>query len=462
MPKDNKSVKGLSIIVVGAGKVGRTLVGMLNKEGHDIVVIDKNPQKITYITELYDVMGLNGNGATQSVLEEAGIASADLFIAVTNSDELNLLCCTLARRYNHCSAIARVRNPEYTAKDVAFLQEKLGLAMVINPEQETAREISKILSLPSALEVNSFAHGQAEMIELEVPEGSILDGIKVMDLNAHIKSKCLITAVKRDDYVHIASGKSVLHAGDIISIVGARTFAKGFLKETGMATRQVKNCLIVGGGICGFYLARYLINGGIDVKIIEQDKEVCEFLSVQLPKALIINGDGSDERLLMEEGISDIESFVPLTGMDEENIILTLYAHQTSNAKVVTKMDRDNFNNVLKQLNLGSVMSPQSITSEAIVAYVRAKSASNDENIQTLYHLHEGRVEAIEFKITEKSNCTGTPLSKLRLKKDVLVSFINRGGNIIIPGGNDSIEVGDTVMIVTIHEGFVHITDILA
>lgn len=453
--------RGLKIIIVGCGKVGRTLVDRLSKEGHDIVVIDQKQERIDNLTNLYDIMGIQGNGASYSTQLEAGIKDADLIIAVTNSDELNLLCCTIAKQVGDCASIARVRNPDYS-KEISYLQEKLGLVMIINPELEAAKEISSILSLPSTLEVSSFAHGQAEMVEFKIAEGNVLDGLKIKDLSSNISSKVLVTAVKRGSEIVIPTGDFTLQANDIVSAVGARRFARTFLNEIGFKTRQVKDCLIVGGGKASYYLANLLLQARINVRIIERNKERCEELSVVLPKATIINGDGGDEALLREEGIEYVESFVPLTGIDEENVLLTLYANQVSNAKVVTKVNRINFDNVLSQLNLGSVVYPRHITAESIIAYVRAKSASGDGNdILTLYHLFDRKVEAIEFNITEKSNATGVPFSVLQFKDNVLIAFINRNGKIIIPSGSDTIEVGDTVMVVTTHTGFGTILDTL-
>lgn len=337
MAFSNSSKRGLKIIIVGCGKVGRTLVDRLSKEGHDIVVIDENQDRIDNLTNLYDIMGIQGNGASYSTQVEAGINDADLIIAVTNSDELNLLCCTIAKQMGDCASIARVRNPDYS-KEISYLQEKLGLVMIINPELEAAREISSILSLPSTLEVSSFAHGQAEMVEFKIAEGNVLDGLAIKDLHRTISSKVLITAVKRGSEVIIPTGDFVLQTNDIVCAVGARRFARTFLSEIGFKTRQVKNCLIVGGGKASYYLAKLLLQARIDVSIIERSKERCEELSIALPKATIINGDGGDESLLREEGIEYIESFVPLTGIDEENIILTLYANQVSNAKLLPRL----------------------------------------------------------------------------------------------------------------------------
>ncbi|MCR4567930.1 MAG: Trk system potassium transporter TrkA [Pseudobutyrivibrio sp.] len=461
MAFSKSSKRGLKIIIVGCGKVGRTLVDRLSKEGHDIVIIDENQDRLDNLTNLYDIMGIQGNGASYSTQVEAGINDADLIIAVTDSDELNLLCCTIAKQVGDCASIARVRNPDYS-KEITYLQEKLGLVLIINPELEAAREISSILSLPSTLEVSSFAHGQAEMVEFQIEKGNILDGLTIKKLSSSISSKVLITAVKRGNDVVIPTGDFTLVADDIICAVGARRFARTFLSEIGFKTSQVKDCLIVGGGKASYYLAKILLQAKINVRIIERNKERCEELSIALPKATIINGDGGDESLLHEEGIEYVESFVPLTGIDEENILLTLYANQVSNAKVVTKVNRVNFDNVLSQLNLGSVVYPRHITAESIIAYVRAKSASGDgTDILTLYHLFDQKVEAIEFNISEQSQATGVPFSALQFKDNVLIAFINRNGTIIIPSGSDTIEVGDTVMVVTTHSGFGNILDTL-
>lgn len=458
----NKSIKsGLNIIIIGCGKVGRTLVEHLCEEGHDITVIDKRNDRIQDMTNLYDVIGICGNGASFSVQREAGIADADLVIAVTGSDELNLLCCTVAKQSTECSAIARVRTPDYN-DDIGYLREKLGLARIINPELEAAKEVARILYLPAALEVNSFAHDQAEIVKFKLPEGNILNNVKIMDMAKHVRHNILICAVKRGEDVFIPSGTFILKSGDIISFIGTRKNCSRFLKGIGFDTHRVNDTMIVGGGKAAYYLADQLLRAGIQVTIIESDRERCKKLSTLLPNAIIINGDGTNEALLREAGLETAESFVPLTGIDEENIMLTLHAKQVSHAKVITKVNRINFKNVLSQLDLGSVIYPKYITSEKILAYVRAKQASKDSNIETLHHLSDNRVEAIEFHVTEESAVTNKTLLELQLKDNLLVSFISRKGRIFIPTGQDMILVGDEVMIVTTHTGFRDLTDILA
>ena len=458
---------GLKIIIVGCGKVGQTLVEQLSREGHDITIIDKNAQRVQALANSYDIMHLVGNGASYSVQVEAGIENADLLIAVTESDELNLLCCTVAKRVGNCSAIARVRNPDY-AQEVTYLQEKLGLAMIINPDLEAAKEAARVLYLPTALDVNPFAHGQAEMVNFKIPGGNILDGMKLMDMAKSIpeaiETNILICAIERDGQVYIPKGDFRMAQGDVVSVVSTSRIVRKFLRTIGFKTKQVRSALIVGGGRSGFYLANELLTAGIEVKIIELSQNRCEELSILLPRATIIHGDGSDAELLREAGLDYAEAFVPLTGIDEENIMLTLHARAESNAKVVTKVNRVTFRDVISHLDLGSVIYPRYITAEYILAYVRAKKNSMNSNVETLYNLFDNRVEAVEFRVNEPSAVTGKMLKDLskKIKKNVLIACINRNGRILIPSGSDTIEVGDTVIVVTTHTGFDDIRDVLA
>ena len=453
--------RGLNIIIVGCGKVGVTLIDRLSKEGHNITIIDTNFSKIQHLTNLYDVMGVNGNGATLSTQQDAGINSADLFIAVTGSDELNLLCCSVASSNRNVATIARVRTPDYSA-EAEHLKLKLGLAMIINPELEAAREAARILYLPTALEVNTFAHNHVDMVKFKIPEGNMLDGMTLIQLNKSVSNEVLVSGVDRNGEIHIPSGQFILRSGDKISIVAKRKNTREFLNKIGFDTNQVKNAMIIGGGKAAFYLASQLIRAGIDVKIIEQDKARCEELSALLPKATIINGDGTDEDILREEGIDSVQSFIPLTGIDEENVMLTLFAKQNSSAKVITKINRLTFRSVIDSLDIGSLLYPSFITSETIIRYVRAKKDSMGSNIETLYHIFSERAEAIEFRIDKTSPVTNTPLMNLKLKRDLLVACITRGDEVLIPRGQDELKIGDSVVIVTTHTGFTDIDDILA
>lgn len=451
---------GLNIIIVGCGKVGSTLVERLSSEGHDITIIDQDAGRIQELAEYYDVMGIVGNGASHSIQEEAGIRNAHLFIAVTESDELNLLCCIIAKQDSECSTIARIRTPDYI-KDSAYLRDRLGLAMIINPELEASKEVARLLYLPAALEINSFGHGKVELIKIKITAENSLAGLSLIDLSKRYSPRILICAIERNGEVFIPSGNSHIEQGDMISFLGSREETKNFLSAIGFQTHQVKNTMIIGGGKASYYLAKQLLQMGIDVKIIEQNRNRCEELSILLPKAIIINGDGTDQELLVEEGIDHMESFVPLTGIDEENIMLTLYARQVSDAKVITKINRMTFKNVIDQLDLGSVFFPRYITAELITAYVRAKKASMNSNVETLYHVFDSKAEAIEFRVNERSEVTDIPLMNLPLKHNLLVACIIRNGFPIIPTGRDEIRIGDTVMIVTTHTGFNDLQDIL-
>ena len=457
--KDEK--RGLRIIIVGCGKVGRTLVEQLSQEGHDITIVDRDGQKAQALANLYDIMGVQGNGASYGVLKEAGIETADLLIAVTQSDELNLLCCTVGKQVANCAAIARVRTPDYS-REVGYLREKLGLAMIINPEMEAAAEAARILYLPTALEIDSFAHGQADLIKFKVPEGNVLDGMNLITLGQRIAPDILICAAERDGKVIIPRGQYIIRAGDILSFAASRAVGKKFLEDIGFKTNRVRNAMLIGGGRAAYYLARQLLSMGIQVKIIEISRERCEELSILLPKAVIINGDGTSEELLREEGIERAEAVVALPGIDEENILLTLFARRVSQAKTITKINRITFQDVINNLDLGSVIYPKYITAEAIIRYVRAMRESMDSNIETLYHMFDHRAEAVEFRVDAPSGVTDIPLKDLRLKDSLLVCAIYREGRVRIPNGQDSIQVGDTIMVVTTHTGFSDIRDILA
>ena len=460
--KRKEATQGLNIIIVGGGKVGVTLVEQLAQEGHDITIIDQNAKVVESITNTYDAMGVIGNGASYSTQMEAGIENADLFIAVTNSDELNLLCCTVAKRAGNLAAIARVRTPDYS-KEVDYFIEKLGLAMIINPDFVSSRVIAKILTLPTALDVTSFSHGRVNLVRIELPEDNPLCNRTIAELGRDgIIQQTVICAIERDGKVFIPSGDFIIRAKDIISFAASQRESRQFLKKIGFKTGQVKTCMIVGGGRAGYYAAELLIKAGINVRIIEINQNRCERLSELLPEATIIHGDGTSEELLKEEGIEDVDAFIPLTGIDEEDILLSLHAKKVSHAKVITRLTRNNFMEVVNGLDLGSVLYPKYITSEAIIAYVRARNNSKGCNIETLYHMFDSRAEAIEFKVEKASDVVEVPLSKLSLKKDLLIAFINRNGKIIIPKGQDVIKVKDTVMIVTTHKGFKDIQDILA
>jgi len=457
-----KNQDTLNIIIVGCGKVGHTLTEQLVREGHDVTIVDTNHRVIEDTAEMFDVMGIHGNGASLNVLEEAGVANADMIIAVTGSDELNLLCCTIAKKVGgDISAIARVRNPDY-AEELVYLRQQLGLSMIINPELEAAKQIARILARPKALTVSSFARGHAELLSFKIPSGSVLDGRSIMQLEGLFEFGYLVCAVEREGKVSIPDGQYVLHAGDDITILTNTRDGHKVFEALGMESRAVASCMIIGGGKASYYLAKMLLRQKVEVRIIEQNRMRCEELSALLPEAVVVCGDGSDEAILKEEGIDSMESFVPLTGLDEENILLTLYAKRMPGLKTITKINRITFNDVIEGLDLGSVIYPKYITSETITAYVRAKQNTIGSNVETLYNLFDGRAEALEFHVEKDAPVVGVPLMRLKKKKNLLIACIGRKGKIIFPRGQDAIQAGDTVIVVTTHSGFKDISDILA
>lgn len=450
----------MQIIIVGCGNVGSTIVEKLSKEGHNITVIDVKSDAVKNTTINYDVMGITGNGASYSTQRDAGIEDADLMIAVTGSDELNLLCCLIAKKAGGCHTIARVRNPIYS-REINFIKEELGLSMVINPEDAAAMEIARVLKFPSAIKIDTFAKGRIELVKYRVEEGSFLCDKALKDVSAGMKCDVLVCMVEREENVYIPDGNFILRAKDEISVVGSVKNSIQFFKKLGVPTMRAKSAFIVGGGETAYYLAKQLISIGVSVKIVERNKERCEELSELLPQAMLIYGDGTDRDLLMEEGLPKAESFVVLTNFDEENIMLSLFVKSISKAKLITKVHRIAYDEIIGGLELGTVIYPKYITAESIVKHVRALQNSIGSNIETLYRMSNDRVEALEFIVKEDSPVVGIPLQELRLKPNMLLCSINHKGNIITPGGQSKIAVGDTVVIVTTITGLHDIKDIL-
>ena len=451
----------MNIIIAGCGKVGRALAEQLSREKHDITVIDRKPEAIQQITNIADVRGVVGNGASFEIQMDAGIDTADLMIAVTDADEVNLLCCLIAKKAGGCQTIARVRNPVYH-HEIHHIKDELGLSMVINPEWAAAMEMARLLRFPSAIDIDTFANGRIELLRFQLEEQNPLCNNKIKDL--HMLSRCevLICIVERGNEVLIPSGEVELKAGDMISVVASPVNASRFFKTIGIETNQVKNTMIIGGGKISFYLAKRLLEMGIQVKIIEKDRDACERLCEILPKAMIINGDGTDRELLAEEGLAKAEGFAALTNMDEENVMLALYAKSMSKAKKITKVNRNTFDTIIGSLNIGSLIYPKHITSETILQYVRAMQNSIGSNVETLYRLVDGNAEALEFIIRGESEVTDIPLQELPIKKGILVASINRKGKIIIPRGFDMMKKEDTVIVITQLAGLNDIDDILA
>ncbi|MBQ8030100.1 MAG: Trk system potassium transporter TrkA [Butyrivibrio sp.] len=451
----------MRIIVVGCGNVGLTLTEQLSKEGHNITVIEEKSSVVQTAVNNLDVLGIVGNGASYSIMKDAGIDKADLMIAVTDSDELNLLCCLIAKKAGNCHTIARVRNPIYK-KEINFIKEELGLSMVINPEEAAATEAGRLLKLPSATKIETFARGRAELVRLVIDENSRLKDLALKDIPSDLKKHVVIAVVTRGNDVFIPDGSFILRAGDEITIIGSSKNTVNFFKKLGLPSAKVHSTIIIGGGETGYYLAMQLIALGIKVTIFDKDPVRCKELTELLPQALVINGDGTDKDMLLEEGVMSTESFVSLTNLDEENIMLSMYVKSINpKAKLITKVHRVNYGEIIGSLGIGSIIYPKNITADRIVQFVRGMSVSKENNIETLYKLNDDRVEALEFIVKYGSPIIGVPLAKLKLKKGILIACINHYGEIISPTGESVIRDRDSVIVVTTQTGLNDINDIL-
>lgn len=449
----------MKIIIVGCGKVGETLAAVLSQEGNDITVIDKREEVVDDLCNRYDIMGYVGNGVSYTVQTDADIKHADLMIAVTGSDELNLLCCLIAKKAGNCHTIARVRDPEYN-NELGFIKEELGLAMVINQEYAAAMEISRVLKFPSAIEIDTFAKGRVELLRFKIPAFSTLDDMSLYEMHNKLKCNVLVCTVERDGQIVIPKGDYIIRSGDVISIVSTAKEENVFFRKIGILSNQVKNVLIVGGGEIGYYLAKILSSAGIQVKLLEKRRERCEELSELLPRATILHGDGTNKQLLDEEGIAQTEGFVTLTDFDEENVILSLYARKRGIRKIVTKINRIAFDEVIETLDLDTTIYPRDITAEYILQYVRAMKNSIGSNVETLHRIIDNKVEALEFIIRSNFRGKDIPLAELPIRPDILVACIYRRGKIILPRGKDVMQEGDSVVVVTVNKGLNDINDI--
>lgn len=450
----------MNIIIVGCSRVGETLAAQLGKEQNDVTVIDLNSDKINEVTSKYDVMGIVGNGATHTTLVEAGVNSADLLIAVTDSDELNLLCCMMAKKTGDCRVIARVTSPEYNA-DIAYLKDELGIEMIINPEHAAAEEIARVLNFPSAIKIETFAKGRVELITFRVGEGCPLIGMKVKEVVTQLKCDVLICTVERDGEAHIPNGDFVFEERDVISVVSSRRKAVNFFKKINYKMDAVRDVMIAGANEMTHYLCALLKGSGIAVKVIEKNIDYCDELASAFTDITVINGDCADQSLLIEEGISSADSFVALTSRDETNVLLSLFAKNFDGKKIVTKINRPEYEDIIKHLDLDTTIFPKNITADIIVRYVRAMKNAMGSNVETMYNVIKDKVEASEFFVRADSPVTGIPLAQMSFKSDVLVAAILRGRTVIIPRGSDTIEPGDFVIIVTKRKALRDISDVL-
>lgn len=451
----------MNIIVVGCGKIGTTILSSLVAEGHNVVALDSNPNTINEITNLYDAIGICGNGNDCDTLSEAGVEKAELFVAVTGSDEFNMLSCFLARRMGAKHTIARIRNPEYNDQNLGFIKKQLGLSMAINPDLLAAQELFNILKLPSAAKIETFSRRDFEMIELKLRQESVLDGVSLIELRKKYDVKLLVCVVQRDNEVFIPDGSFVLKSGDKIGISATTSEILRFLKMLGVMQKQARNIMILGGSRTAYYLSKMLMGIGNTVKIVEKDHKRCIELSETLPNAVIINGDGAGQELLNEEGLSSMDAFISLTGMDEENILISFYAAAQNVPKVISKVNRDEFMYLAEKIGLDCTISPKNIISDILVRYARALENSLGSNVETLYQIMDGKAEALEFNIVADSAVTEIPLKDMKLKPNTLIAGIMRGRKIIIPSGDDMILPEDKVVIITSGYKLNDISDIL-
>lgn len=449
----------MKIIIIGDGKVGYSLAENLSKEDNDVTIIDKNPDALRKADENLDVMSIRGNGVSTKILMEAGVGSTELLIAATTSDEMNMVCCLTGKKLGAVHTIARIRDPEY-ANELTMLKRELELDMVINPEQAAAYEIARLLQFPSATDIESFARGKVELAEIKVTGGMPIVGIKLKNIHDKFKSRILIGAVVRDQEVIIPDGEFEIHENDLIYIIGKLSTVYNFSKAIGKCTQKIRNVMIVGGGRIAYYLTKIITEMGMKVKIIENDKVKCLQLTEILPGTLIISGDGTDEELLESENIRDMDAFISLTGRDEDNLMSALLARQFGVQKVIPKITRMNYSNIIRGLGLDIIISPKLIITNHILKYVRGLKNAQENSIETLYRIINGKAEAVEFIAGETTKHLNTPIKNLNIGKGILIATIVRKNEIIIPHGNDVIKNGDSVIIVTKNKNYSDLNDI--
>lgn len=450
----------MRIVIIGAGKIGEAIVKHVSNEEHEVVIIDNNPDVIEKMVNKYDVMGICGSGVSYEIQANAGVEKSDLVIAVTASDERNMLACLVAKTMGVSRTIARVRDYNYT-KQIHLMKDALGISLTINPELESSNEIMRIINFPEALKVDTFAKGNADLIELYIPEGNPLVGQPLYSIASKYQVKALVCAVCRGNEVFIPSGSFVLQAKDKIHVTASRNNARTLISKLGLSETKMKEILIIGGGRIAMYLGAELLKNRYRVKIIERDLARCEELSQVLKDATIIHGDGSDQNLLAEEGIVQSDVVVCITGIDEENIIISMYANKLNVKKVITKVNKPSFAGLLESIEMASVISPQEIAASQIVRYIRASENSRGNNIKTLYKLVNNQVEAIEFSATKSSKVLNVSLKNMKIKPNMLIAGIVRDNEVIIPNGDSMILDGDSVIVVTTSHALNDLDEIL-
>ena len=444
----------------GCGQVGQNLAEQLIQDKNNVTVIDKSYDNLKSLTDRIDAMGIVGNGASQVTLTEADVEHADLLIAVTNSDELNLLCCTIAKKISNCSVIARVRSHIYN-NESEFLKNELGLAMVINPDYVAAQEIARVLRSPSALSIETFGKGKVELLKYRLPDDSAIVGMSVKDVMLKYKSDILFATIERGDTAYIAKGDFIFNARDIVSIISSPEASQNFFKKLGSKNQSVKSAMIVGAGEITHYLCAEIKKSKMNLKVIESDMARCDEISSAFPHVTVIHGDTTNHELMAEEGIGKVGAFLALADSDEENMIISMHAKEKTHGKIVTKVTRMGYDSVINQLNLDTVIYPKTVVSDMILRYVRSANNTRGSNMETLYNVIKGQVEASEFFIRKPSEIVGVPISKLKFRKNVLIAAILRKGEVIMPRGYDTIEMGDSVVVVSKVTRLQDITDIL-
>lgn len=437
----------MNILIVGCGKAGTILAETLCNEGHSVTVMDSDPEVVRGLVDNNDVQGVVGNGLILRDLQEASVEDANIIISMTDSDETNIMCSLMARKLGARHSVARVRNPMYS-EQMVFMREELGVSMMINPEYQTANVIARMLRYPNAIHVESFAKGRMDLAEMKVTPEGVLDGLTLSSLTSKLKLHLLVCAVKRGEEITIPDGSFTLRGGDKIYITALHSELSKFYKQVG-DMKRVKSCVIVGGGKIGYYLVRQLLELGIQVKVIEQDRARCDQLSEWYPKADVICADGTDQDILLEEGLAASDACIMLTGIDEENIILSLYAKKIGVDKIVTKINRSSLLSISESVGLENSISPKETTAELVLQYVRAKQNSANSNIINLYRLAENKLEAIEFIVRSGLKHVNVPLKELRINPGFLIAGIIRGNKRIIPSGEDMLKVDDSVVVVT-------------
>lgn len=452
----------MKIVIIGDGKVGHKVATELSEEEYDVVIIDQNEERIKKASNTLDILCFHGDGADVEILKAADVQHADLVIACASSDELNMLSCLISRRLGARHTIARVRNPIYF-EQIDILKEDLRLSMAVNPELEAANEISRVLIFPAATKVENFVKGRVELVEFPLKKGSAVDGLSLKEIYRKYQIKVLVCAVQRGKEVYIPDGEFTLQAGDKLNMVASHLELERFFKAIGHLSSRIRKVFIVGGGRLGYYLAKQLISLKMQVKIIDKDYDKCEELSEKLPEVTIIHGNARDHELLMEENIQEADAFVALTGNDEENMLMALYAKTQGVGKIIAKVNEENLVSLVDSLGIDSVVSPKLATADTILGYVRARQNSyGSANVETMYQLVGGRVEAMEFLIRADAGYVDLPLKDLSIKQNNLIAAIARGRNVIIPGGNDVLKPGDSVVVVTKNQKIQSMEDILS